>query len=293
MNARAVMKYAIFPIAFALAAPALAEPMCVGAGVYIPVPGATDVERGSADVASARFAGLWQEGRINGVVYRVYANRIGVVADDLISPTWRIEVFCDTINGECRQVVTGDPSEAASLVADGLALCMTGAPLEASDFMPEVAPEPLGPISADTGGEPSISSEPAAPVEPSVLTDPAGPPEPAVLVEPPVPVEPPAPAEPSEPPQPLAPVEQETDETEPPTITSEIPSCDTPLPSDENEQVREAQTILFQIGVDPGPIDGLIGPLTIAALVESLGQGAAGLTPLAALSALREAHCPG
>lgn len=235
---------AVILIACACAAPAWADPMCVGSGVNIPVPGAVEVERHIADVASAHVAGLWQEGRINGLAYRVFSNRTGLVADDLIRPTWRIEVFCDTIDASCRQVVDGSRPDRAILVADGLERCLSGAPLTASDFSTRFPSQQAEVTLENVIGEPAVRAEPvAAENDPEVRDD-------IVL------------------------------------------NCDSPLPTDENDVVREAQTILLQIGVNPGPADGLLGPLTVAALQESLGPRASNLSPLSALTALRDAHCP-
>lgn len=223
--------------------PSLAEPPCVGDLVNTPFPGAVDVVRRSVDVASARVAGLWQEGRIEGFAYQVFSNRTGMIADDLVRPNWRIEVFCDAPDSTCRQDAMGSPPDEATAVAESLALCMIGEPLEASDLIvPELALEAIAPSSI---GEPEAAEAPE-----EALPDIA-----ATIVQ------------------------------------TMLPSCGTPIPTDENEQVLQLQTILQQIGFDPGPVDGLLGPLTIAAVIEAIGSEATGLSTHASLTAVREAHC--
>lgn len=244
MTKRPAITWAMILVALAWSAPAMAAPMCVGERISIPFPSATDVERHSVDVASARFAGLWQEGRIDGVAYRIFSNRIGMIADDLIRPTWRIEVFCDADDGACRQEIIGAPDVGAEQIADRLALCLSGEEME----VPQI--NTLEPVSSPiTVVAPETSEEP----------DPS---------------------------------ENESGDTAPPPIEIAISSCGASIPTDENQQVLQIQSILLEIGFDPGPVDGLIGPMTITALVESLGAEAVDLSYRAALAALRAVHCP-
>ncbi|QBY01240.1 peptidoglycan-binding protein [Rhodophyticola sp. CCM32] len=230
MRLRRAIRWGGILFAFAWSGPVLADAPCVGAGFNIPLPGAVDVDRRIVDVASAHSAGLWQEGRVNDVVYRVFANRTGMIADDLIRPGWRIEIFCDAADTGCRQEEIGTAPERGHRLADALAICMTGTQITASDV---------------TDGATGIDGAGGA------LSD-----------------------------------------ADTPFAEGPVPACAEPVPTDENEQVRQAQTILLQIGLDPGPVDGLLGPLTLAALMEDLGPGVTLPTTQAALDALRAAHCP-
>lgn len=244
MTKRSAITSAMIWVVLAGSAPAMAAPMCVGADINIPFPGATDVERRSVDVASARFAGLWQEGSVDGASYRIFSNRIGMVADDLIRPTWRIEVFCDADDGRCRQQAVGTPDLGAEQIADRLALCLSGEEME----VPQVdALEPMSPPITEVAAKTSEEPDPS---------------------------------------------EDESGETAPPLTDTGIASCDAPIPTDENQQVEQIQNLLVEIGLDPGPIDGLIGPMTITALVETLGADTIDLSYGAALAALRAVHCP-
>lgn len=234
--------------------PALAEPLCVGALVNTPFPGAVDVVRRSVDVASARVAGLWQEGRIDGFGYQVFSNRTGRIADDLIRPNWQIEVFCDTADRTCRQDITGSVPDEATAVANRVALCLIGATMEDLTIPePDIVEEAItpGPIDEPEAVEALEQAIPDFEV-PIVET---------VVVEVPV------------------------------VETVVIPSCQRPIPNNENEQVRQLQTILQQIGLDPGPVDGLLGPLTVAAMVEAIGSDATSISTQASLIAVRNAHC--
>jgi hypothetical protein len=59
------------------------------------------------------------------------------------------------------------------------------------------------------------------------------------------------------------------------------------------EQVREAQSILKKLGLNPGPIDGLLGPQTKAALLQfqaSRGLPTSGLLDAATNKALIQAR---
>jgi len=98
---------------------------CVSNTFDRPFPGATEVETRHADVPSSRFPGLWQQGHIDGFVYRIWSNEDAVLQSGGAAPTWTILVTCGGSETECRQTVDGAPPAAALTVADELALCLS------------------------------------------------------------------------------------------------------------------------------------------------------------------------
>jgi len=134
---------------------AAAEP-CVGPAFDRPFPGATEVVSRYADVPSANFPGLWQEGRINGLAYALYANGEALLQDSATNPAWSISVTCQDGAERCAQVTTGQPPAAAGGVAAALAECLTGPVLTGPDApaapQPPAAPPPPAPVAAQPCG---------------------------------------------------------------------------------------------------------------------------------------------
>ncbi|MHA6327059.1 hypothetical protein [Roseivivax sp. CAU 1753] len=76
-----------------------------------------------ADVPSPRFPGLWQEGRINGDRYFLYANGEATLENGGAEPDWSITVLCDLEARTCTETAEGSPPEAAFLVANLMGQC--------------------------------------------------------------------------------------------------------------------------------------------------------------------------
>lgn len=145
-----------------LAGQAAAE-ACVGAAFERPFPGATGVETRHADVPSPRFPGLWQQGRINGDRFILYANGEATLIDGASEPAWTISVQCDLDAGTCTESAEGSPPEAAMQVARQLGRCFV-APDEVT--APVVPPPPPAPVAPPTEGWALVPGSGAVPAEP-------------------------------------------------------------------------------------------------------------------------------
>ncbi|WP_042244980.1 hypothetical protein [Paracoccus sp. PAMC 22219] len=115
---------------------------CVGPALDRPLPGAQDVRQVSADVPTARFPGLWQQGRVDGLVYRIFGDGTAVLSDDLGAPRWQIRVDC--AEPTCRTAETGAPDAGADRVAAALGRCLTGQAVTAADLRRAAPAFPTG-----------------------------------------------------------------------------------------------------------------------------------------------------
>ena len=70
-------------------------------------------ERRSADVPSARYAGIWQEGRVAGYVYQLSSDLSAMLAPTRNAPDWQITVMCDATEDRCDQTRVGAVPDAA------------------------------------------------------------------------------------------------------------------------------------------------------------------------------------
>ncbi|WP_108258743.1 hypothetical protein [Mangrovicoccus ximenensis] len=111
--------------ALALPVPVLAEP-CVGPGFDRPLPGAVQSEQRFRDVPTARFPGIWQEGRIAGFSYQIASDLSAFVAPGFEAPEWQVVVLCDADAAGCEQRRTGDVPPGALPVAEMLGRCLLG-----------------------------------------------------------------------------------------------------------------------------------------------------------------------
>lgn len=143
----------LWPSLLALMLPgfAMAEVPCVGAGFDTPLPDAVDVTRHNIDVPSARFGGLWQEGRIGETVYQIFSDRTAMIADQLDAPAWRLDIMCDDPVADCRRETKGPVPDDARRLADVIAVCINGAP--------EAAPAPV-PLAVESGASDAVLPEP-------------------------------------------------------------------------------------------------------------------------------------
>lgn len=241
-----------------LAGQAAAE-ACVGAAFERPFPGATGVETRHADVPSPRFPGLWQQGRINGDRFILYANGEATLIDGASEPAWTISVQCDLDAGTCTESAEGSPPEAAMQVARQLGRCFV-APDEVT--APVVPPPPPAPVAPPTEGWALVPGSGAVPAEPEDTT-----------------VEPtPAPAPEVTEPAP----EPEPEPAAPPCGLATIP---------EGAPGLTLQRLLVEAGADPGPLDGLPGRMTRSALAQVLGDDARTLEIADAITALDAFLC--
>ncbi|WP_163850800.1 peptidoglycan-binding domain-containing protein [Pseudooceanicola aestuarii] len=227
---------------------------CVGANFQRPLPGATGVETRFVDVPSPRFPGLWQEGRIEGHPYVIYANGEASLQEGRAEPRWSIFVLCDLDAGSCTQTAEGSPPAPAVTIATMLGQCFV-AP-EQVVAAPVRAPDRVVIAPPSDGWALTPPPDPVfAPQDPGALAEAAGSlgAANAAAVEP------------------TAPCGLQT-----------VP---------EGEPGITLQLLLVEAGVDPGPIDGFPGRRTRAALAEVLGAEAARMEIAAATTALSEHLC--
>ncbi|MFW2589982.1 peptidoglycan-binding domain-containing protein [Sagittula sp. SSi028] len=239
-----------------MAGQAGAEP-CVGAAFDLPFPGATGVQTRRADVPSPRFPGLWQEGRINGHAYVLYANGEATIEEGAEEPAWSVFVQCDLEAATCDVTQEGDPPANMREVGEMMGRCFV-APDEVR-VLPPPAPDPVQ-VAPPTEGwalAPTTEEDDATnnTVEPEVAA-----PEPTVQPEP-----------------------------EPETQPEPAP-CGLTTVGDA-EPGRALQLLLVDAGADPGPIDGLPGRKTRDALAQVLGEEARALEIPQALDALDALLC--
>jgi len=85
---------------------------CVSSTFDVPVPGATDVTSYVTDLPSPSFPAFWQEGRLDGYAYRIFANATGMVRGVGQYDEWAIELHCDAGAETCTFTPTGTPPKA-------------------------------------------------------------------------------------------------------------------------------------------------------------------------------------
>jgi hypothetical protein len=114
---------------------------CVGDSFDQPIPGATDVVIRHSDIPSSQFPGLWQEGRIEGLSYRLFANGDGDIrSDNRETREWQIAFVCSGETEGCVETIDGRPPEAAASISASLQSCFLGEELVVPDI-PELEPE--------------------------------------------------------------------------------------------------------------------------------------------------------
>ena len=151
-------------IAAALATQIAAAP-CVSPTFDVPFPGATDVTSHVTDLPSSVFPAFWQEGRLDGYDFQIFANATGVLRGGAQDQPWAIEIACDVSAGTCDFGPTGTPPEPATRVAERIGQCLVPSlaiadttptpeqsapeqtepePVAVLDVAPEVEPQPCG-----------------------------------------------------------------------------------------------------------------------------------------------------
>ena len=272
-----------------LPATGMAQP-CVGPAFDQPLPGAENVQRRYADVPSARYPGIWQEGRVAGFTYRLFMDLTAEVNDGSTNPAWQVFLACDPASGLCDESFDGLAPIAASRTAQVLGRCLLGGPVTAEDFAPSENARPatgLPPgagVSADADRPENPAAGLAAAAALEGLRNPDNTPAPVIPVSP-------------EDDRPLA-----FGETEalPPALHDTNQLGPNLLPSGQcglsaidagSSPVMTLQRLLQEGDFAPGAADGMMGPRTRQALQRALGDSATGLTVTEAIAALDRALC--
>lgn len=271
---------------------ALSDP-CIGAAFDKSLPGAQEVQRHYADVPSARYPGLWQQGRVAGFVYKLFPDMTANLADSRDAPQWQIDVLCDAETASCSQETKGAPDPAATGIAMTLGRCLLGEDVTAGDFQ-RATPAALDGLPEDAGvtdRDRSLSSgaalAAAAGAERKLAPDATSP-----IAGPDADFD-------AERPAAIPEVTQnETIAAVPPAQSGErgpsiLPdaTCGLSLITPGTSMVQTLQRLLKANGQDPGGDDGVMGGRTRQALAAALGTEAADLQPEAAIRALNAKMC--
>ncbi|WP_172327289.1 peptidoglycan-binding protein [Mangrovicoccus sp. HB161399] len=139
MRTAALMAFAALP-----AAAAAQEIPCVGAAFDRPLPGAVNAVQRFRDVPTARYPGLWQEGRIAGFVYQLSSDLTAIVAPGFDLADWRLVVLCNAAAGSCEQRPAGPVPPAAKPVADMLGRCLLGEDVTGTELASDDPQAPIG-----------------------------------------------------------------------------------------------------------------------------------------------------
>ncbi|PJE28260.1 hypothetical protein PSM7751_02199 [Pseudooceanicola marinus] len=267
----------------------MAQP-CVGPAFDQPLPGAENVQRRYADVPSARYPGIWQEGRVAGFTYRLFMDLTAEVNDGSTNPAWQVYLTCDPASGLCDESFDGLAPIAASRTAQVLGRCLLGGLVTAEDFAPSENARPATGLPPGAG----VSSDADRPENPAAglaaaaaLEGLRNPDNTAAPVIPEVP----------EDDRPLA-----FGETEAPARPQQdtvrlgpnlLPSgqCGLSAIDEGSSPVMTLQRLLQEGDFAPGAADGMMGPRTRQALQRALGDSATGLTVTEAIAALDRALC--
>ncbi|MBU2937627.1 MULTISPECIES: peptidoglycan-binding domain-containing protein [Pacificibacter] len=207
-------------------------------------PGATSVETRHVDVPSPNFPGLWQEGFIFGYFYQIFANDEAVLAESKSEPDWSIAITC--VDEVCHRNVAGNPNEGTINIADLLASCLRDPNLSAEAVEQKLS---LSERAVNTEGQTHALTQPLA----------------------------------------ISDVEDESEAIEQQDTEQEATEIEAVRP--QGEDIEKAvtdpcglaaipegtpgftvQRLLTLAGADPGPIDGIIGGMTRAAISEVLGE---------------------
>lgn len=210
---------------------------CVGPAMDRGFPGATAVETRHVDVPSPQFPGLWQEGFIFGYFYQIFANDEAVLAETKSEPDWSIAITCT--DEVCHRDVAGAPNEGTANIADLVEACLRDPNLSAEAVEQKLS---ISEQAASTEGQPHALTQPLAA---SDVED-----KPESIEE----------ATENET------VAHQVEETEnavaEPCGLAAIP---------EGTPGLTVQRLLVLAGAEPGPMDGVPGRMTRAAISEVLG----------------------
>ena len=278
---------------------------CIGPTLDIPFPTASGVKTQRADVPSPRFPGLWQEGIVQGYAYRLFANGDATLEPLPPEDGWRLLMSCDLVIGACYREETGSSPENATYLATALENCFVNPnavtaqalipPQQKSAAQPptyaELSPKPA----ATSGTIPEVPVSEDAALQSGALVAPLADDTP-VRVPDPVNTNGSLPRLlPQNQKEALPnPVEQSRQDEEPESAlqTTAIPtSCGLDILPKGASSTLMLQRMLLEAGVNPGPLDGLVGPRTRNALRQVLGNDANYLSPEEAIKALKLVLC--
>lgn len=158
------MKRALFMlIAVVASATQLAARPCVSPTFDVPLAGATDVTSHVTDLPSSAFPAFWQEGRLDGYAYKIFANGTGMLRGDGGDQPWSIEVMCDVSDATCTLSQTGAPPETAVRASERIAQCLAPQTVIGKDPQEPVAPIAEGADAAIAVTSPALVQPDAAP----------------------------------------------------------------------------------------------------------------------------------
>lgn len=355
---------------FALPVAVYAQTPCVGLNLEVPLPKATLVEWHSADVQSARFSGMWQQGLLDGVSYRIFPDQTATITDTPGKSSWRIEMICNLEKASCTQNTFGGVPETAFAVAKTIGACLAPKPVVAkAPDKPKEADPKAGPVAKQAAAdktEPKTQPKAASDAKPAAAdkTKPKAQPKAASDAKPAAADKTKPKTQPKAAPDPK-PVAQDKPKAAPdavvkpavkaadasgknaistengaaaagygPVATAPQPTGNTrvaaPQPgntlyaptgsgtgqvavpsapaarlaplqrtcalssaTDRGSPMRAVQRLLTELGYTPGPIDGVRGKRTVAALTEEIGADAARLDPTSVLITLVSKICSG
>lgn len=145
----------------AVPAAALSAQSCPGPDLSQPPDGATSVEVRHADVPNARFPGVWQQGRLGDLSYRLYPGGFGTIGPGQHMAEWRIEMSCNPQDRTCTYWDFGEVPEGMQPRARQLGRCLLGSE------PPKPPPAPAPDRAAPPAAEPKAAA--AAPDRKSVV----------------------------------------------------------------------------------------------------------------------------
>lgn len=237
------------------ASASVADP-CVGATFDRPMDGAIDVVSYVSDVPSSQFPAFWQEGRLGGFGYKMFASSEAQVRSLDPVQDWGISVACDVADKTCAVTQEGSPPPEAIAASNRIGQCLLG---EQTTVEPREQLEPTPPQTASQSQEqiPALQADEAA-VEVSV----AAPTNQTVVPRP----------------RPIANVT--------PSATCGSGTLN------EATEIATLQRLLVMAGEDPGPVDGFLGPKSFAAM-EIFVEGANWDTSIVDVIALLDARLCG
>ncbi|SNT73808.1 peptidoglycan-binding domain-containing protein [Paracoccus seriniphilus] len=291
------MKALLLPIVLFLAAPvtALAEP-CVGSNFDRALPGAVNVQRRTSDVPTARYPGIWQEGRVAGYAYQIASDYSALLTDRHDSPSWQIAVICEAGAESCEISTEGQPDASAGPIAEALGRCLLGQPVSSADFSrpahlandglpldvgitdPERSIDSVAAIATAAGVQRSAEQQATDGTRtPASGNDPEAD-RPAAIPDPVL-------EQPTE-----TAAERASNIQNGPSLVPDQP-CGLQLIEPGTSTVQTLQRLLTAAGFQPGTDDGVMGRRTRQALTAALGEEAATLSIEEAIRALNKQMC--
>lgn len=138
---------------------------CVSSTFDVPFPGATDVMSHVTDLPSSIFPAFWQEGRLDGYTYKIFANATGVLRSADADQHWTIEVSCDVSNETCAFSEFGYPPETAARVAERVGECLVF-----ENLVPEAPQELITGVADESNNDLAVTFPALVVVDPAAET---------------------------------------------------------------------------------------------------------------------------